>query len=499
MKSLYEQYDGLNGRLLLYILSGILLAGIAVWATFLPSKYYAAIMGATAISFPLLFTFLLVASNTRHRILCFLIFTFGMGIPFNLDYNFFYRDYVGVTSLDISLSIISVTMIFTLLMYEQKSSQGQSHTFQFQNLKTISNAILFYIMCGLLSLKNSSYYDLVFLEFGRMVSLFFVFYVVMNLQRRKYLNMLAITLSLGMALEGIIAVYQWKTGNTLGLQVFGEKAIELQDIGFVANRASGTIGNPNILGYYFEILIPFVFALFIAERRILLKLWYCVALGIGCAGIYATLSRGAWMTLPLSCTFVFFIMFKDRMMRISTAIWAWILLMLASILLILAFPTIYKRFTHYDYGSAETRGPLNEAAFSVVKQFPVFGVGLNNLAKVFKKYDQTGYSAMFVGKDHVVHNMYFHIWTEVGTLGLLAFLSIFLSTLWTGFTVVFKVPRWDRAIIGGLMAGIMAQLLHASVDPGFKIMMNVSMLVYSAIGMIAAVKIIYMKEHSLKV
>jgi O-antigen ligase len=280
--------------------------------------------------------------------------------------------------------------------------------------------------------------------------------------------------------------------------VLGEKSVELQDIGFVANRASGTIGNPNILGYYFEILIPFVFALFVVEKRKFFKMIYLFSLLWGYAGIYATLSRGAWMTVPFSTALVFIIMFKDRLLRISTAIWAWSMLIMAFTVLVVAFPTIQKRFTHYDYGSAKTRRPLNEAAFSVVKQFPVFGVGINNLAKVFKKYDQTGYSAMFIGKDHVVHNMYFHIWTETGTVGLLAFISIFAVTLWSAFRIMFKVSRWHRAFLGGLSAGIIAQMIHAMVDPGFKIMMNVSMLVYTAIGVIAAINIMYRYQQDNK-
>jgi O-antigen ligase len=484
------------GLLAGYVLAGILFAFFSIWVTSLPTKHYAAVMGIVILSFPLLFFFLLVADNTRERLVCFSVFTLGIGIPFNLDYNFFYRDYVGVTSFDISVTLLSAMMILLLLMREARLNIDKPDGFRFQNHLVTTNAILLYILACFLSLNNAEYYTLSFLELGRMLELLFLYFIVSNLKKQKYLNILALSLALGMALEGIIAVYQWKTGHTLGLYIFGEKKVELQDIGFIANRASGTIGNPNILGYYFEILIPFVFALFIAEKKVFFKLFYMLSLLLGCAGIYATLSRGAWMTLPISSAMIFLIMFKDRLLRISTAIWAWVLIMLAAIILVAAFPTIQKRFTHYDYGSANTRGPLNEAAFSVVKQFPVFGVGINNLAKVFKKYDQTGYSAMFVGKDHVVHNMYFHIWTETGTVGLLAFLSIFISVLWTAFLIMFKVSRFERAMIAGFAIGIVAQLLHASVDPGFKIMMNVSMLVYTAIGVIAAIHLKYKNEQT---
>ncbi len=110
------------------------------------------------------------------------------------------------------------------------------------------------------------------------------------------------------------------------------------------------------------------------------------------------------MTLPLSITLVFLVMFRGRFLRISTFIWVWCASLVFCCILAVSFDVVYDRFTHDDYGSAKTRGPLNEAAFSVIRQFPVFGVGLNNMAMVFKKYDKTGYSRMFVGKNHVVHN-----------------------------------------------------------------------------------------------
>ncbi len=45
----------------------------------------------------------------------------------------------------------------------------------------------------------------------------------------------------------------------IGLQAFGEKEVILQDIGMVVKRATGTIGDPNIFGYFFEMLIPLSF------------------------------------------------------------------------------------------------------------------------------------------------------------------------------------------------------------------------------------------------
>ncbi|MBU0663466.1 MAG: O-antigen ligase family protein [Proteobacteria bacterium] len=488
----------MNERILLryirYLLSGLFLGVVALKVSALPTKYYLGIIGAILFLAPAAYIYLIISTQTKTRLICLFVATFTFGIAFNLDYNFFYRDYVGVTSVDISVSLLSLLVLFCFFVYDAKLRDGG--TYHFQMNRKILIAFLLYIAAGFLSLVDAEYLDLSLLEITRLLSLLFLLFVITNLQDRKYIDVLLLCLSIDLVLESCIGLYQFKTGHMLGLQVFGEKEVLMQDIGFVAKRSSGTIGDPNIFGYFFEMLIPLMFAMFIAERRFLVKCWYLFAVTMGCAGIYTTLSRGAWMTIPLSFTLVFFVMFRGRFLRLSTFIWVWCALLVFSAIIAVSFPVIYSRFTHDDYGSADTRKPLNEAAFSVIRQFPVFGVGLNNMASVFKKLDTTGYSRMFVGKNHVVHNMYLQIWSEVGTVGIIAFMSMLIIVLYTAFYHLYRVHYWDRGILAGGAAGIMAQAVHAMVDPGFKTMMNMSMLFYTFIGLIGAISIIYRNENA---
>jgi hypothetical protein len=471
-----------------------MLGVLAFKVTDLPTKYFLGILGAILFLAPAAYLYLIISTQTKTRLICLFVATFTLGIAFNLDYNFFYRDYVGVTSVDVSVSLLSLLVLFGFFAYAAKLSYEGNYQFHING--KIFFAFLLYIAAGFLSIVAADYLDLSLLEIVRLLSLLFLVFVIMNFQDRKYIDVLLLCLSIDLVLESCLGFYQFKTGKMLGLQVFGEKQVLLQDIGFVAKRSTGTIGDPNIFGYFFEMLIPLMFAMFIAERRFLIKCWYFFAAGIGCAGIYTTLSRGAWMTIPISFTLVFLIMFRGRFLRLSTFIWVWCAALVFSAILVVSFPVVYDRFTHDDYGSADTRKPLNEAAFSVIRQFPVFGVGLNNMASVFKKYDTTGYSRMFVGKNHVVHNMYLQIWSEVGTLGIAAFLLMLATVLSTAFHHLYRVHYWDRGILAGGAAGIMAQGMHAMVDPGFKTMMNMSMLFYTFIGLIGAVSIIYRNEKA---
>jgi putative inorganic carbon (hco3(-)) transporter len=481
-------------RYLRYLISGIFLGVIALKVSDLPTKYYLGVVGLTMFMALAAYVYLIISTQTKTRLICLFIVSFTLGIAFNLDYNFFYRSYVGVTSIDLSVSLLSLVVLFGFFVYDARLSYGGNYHFHINGM--IISSFLLYIAAGCLSIITAEYLDLSLLEIVRLLVLLFLVFVIMNLQDRKYIDVLLLCLSVDLVLESCIGLYQYKTGRMLGLQAFGEKEIILQNIGMVAKRATGTIGDPNIFGYFFEMLIPLTFAMFIAERRFTVKCWYFFATCLGCAGIYTTLSRGAWMTLPLSITLVFLIMFRGRFMRLSTFIWVWCAAFVFFSIIFVSFPVVYNRFTHDDYGSAETRKPLNEAAFSVIRQFPLFGVGLNNMAMVFKKYDTTGYSRMFVGKNHVVHNMYLQIWTEVGTVGVVAFLLMLIMAIYNGFYHLYRVPYWDRGILAGLTAGILAQGMHAMVDPGFKTMMNMSMLFYTYIGLIGALSIIYRNEKA---
>jgi O-antigen ligase len=229
-------------------------------------------------------------------------------------------------------------------------------------------------------------------------------------------------------------------------------------------------------------------SLFLVEERKTVRLWYFIALFLGLVGMVATLSRAGWMTLPLSFFTVFVLLVKDRWYQ-----WRTVFEVFLGVVCLVAFfyfflPTIEKRYLYEDYGSASTRIPLNRAAMSIISQFPVFGVGLNNLAEVFRRYDTTGGATMITGPSpHVVHNLYLSVWADVGTVGLAAFVLFLLSIFVVAWRQLSRVSRWRQGVLIGIMAGLLAHLFHGFVDPGFKSALNISYLIYVLIGLIGAI------------
>ena len=88
------------------------------------------------------------------------------------------------------------------------------------------------------------------------------------------------------------------------------------------------------------------------------------------------------------------------------------------------------------------------------------------------------------------------MWTETGTIGIIAFVWIFLSSFIVAIRLLSKVPLWYSGILVGVSAGLLAQIIHGMFDPGFRVLMSTSMLVYSMIGLIGAVSVLYQKKKN---
>ncbi|MEM5777167.1 MAG: hypothetical protein QXJ06_01835, partial [Candidatus Aenigmatarchaeota archaeon] len=109
---------------------------------------------------------------------------------------------------------------------------------------------------------------------------------------------------------------------------------------------------------------------------------------------------------------------------------------------------------------------------------------------VFRTYDTTGGSELFKAQG-LVHNLFLGVWTETGIIGITTFILIFLTTFFIALKLLHKVPFWYSGILIGVFAGLLAHFIHGMFDPGFRVLMSTSMLVYSLIGLVGAVSVFY--------
>lgn len=415
-------------------------------------------------------------------------------IPFHLDKNFFYRVHVGgATSVAVSVTDLALLAILVTRLSQTFANRALRSAGRRLEWRILGPAFA-YMLCGVLSVLNADYPSYVWFEEIRLAKLVTVMWIIMSLRSHAEIRVMLVALAVTVVAQGALAGYQYGFNSTIGLGIFGETFGETgtveQNIGFIVSRAGGTLGHPNLLGYFLEMATPLMLALCLIERNTALRGLHFLAFCAGIGGLAVTLSRGAWLSLPVSLGLVLTTLGLPHLRRLKGIVVLCMILLFATAALTPVYPMIEKRFTHDDYKSAASRMPLNRAAWSIVKQHPVVGVGLNNFSEVFKKYDTTGHSRIFRGYKQVVHNLYLWVWAEVGTLGLIAFLAMFGGAFSVAWWLFQRGQAWPRGVAIGASAGLAGHLVHGLVDPGFKVMMNTSVLVFLLLGMIAALRLI---------
>lgn len=418
-----------------------------------------------------------------------LIVGLAFSIPLNLDFNLFYRHHVGAApSITVNITLILLGVFF--LMWWYRYTVGIQRYFV-RFYPPLMWAAFLLLALTPLSLVNATHPDLVALEWIRLVCLILAMVAMMSLQDEKLMRIWVVVLSSQVFIQACLAGAQYALKRNLGLGMFGEEALVSQNIGYIATRATGTVGHPNVLSYFFEITVPIMLALALTRQPGRWQLWFALVFVAGIAGDLTTLSRGSWITLPFSLGIVFIFVYGHKIVRARSAFIGLLIGCVLFVAFYFAFPVIEKRFTHTDYKSSASRKPLNIASISIIEQFPVLGVGLNNFAEVFKRYDKTGKSRIFHGYHHVVHNLHLWILTEVGVVGFLAYMAPFFVTFWIAWKVAPRAPPLPRALLIGIAAGLLAHLAHGMVDPGFRVSLTVSFLIFMLMGLAGAIALRY--------
>ncbi len=192
--------------------------------------------------------------------------------------------------------------------------------------------------------------------------------------------------------------------------------------------------------------------------------------------------------MPVSFGIVLVTVYGHRIVRIKAAVTACLLGLTLLAGAYMVYPTIQKRFAHSDSGSTSVRMPLNMAALSIVAKNPMLGIGLNNFAESFKREDETGNSRLFRGYQHVVHNL--HLWILAEDPESWAWSVSWrrlLCRMFVAWRTAARAPPVERATLIGIAAGLLAHLIHGLVDPGFRISLSVSLLVFTSMGIVGAI------------
>jgi O-antigen ligase len=266
----------------------------------------------------------------------------------------------------------------------------------------------------------------------------------------------------------------------IGLRVLGHDVSIGPIVGRIESdtRVSGTIGSPVTAGCYLALLLAPTLSLLATPLSRPYKLLALTAFSLGGLALFLTLTRGAWIAFGISIGILCLLGWYRRLI----SAWMPLTFAFALVLVGIIFQESIANRIFEDEGSAHSRIPLIQMAWSMIGDNPVLGVGVNNCAFVASKYALS--SDLRQEWFYTIHNKYLLEWVETGIFGLAAFLLFLLSTLRTGWHVWLRNDSLLSPIALGLSVAITGQMVHMLVDV-FNSRPQVQMLWFCA-GLIAA-------------
>ncbi|MFH0791445.1 MAG: O-antigen ligase family protein [Candidatus Omnitrophota bacterium] len=223
-----------------------------------------------------------------------------------------------------------------------------------------------------------------------------------------------------------------------------------------AARIFSSFGRPVNLSNYLVLAAPLSCVVFLFAKNPILKLCGFITAVLSFSSLIWNGSRAAWLAVPISSLSHCFL--KNRKAAL-------ILLVVLLIVVYFLAPAYKNRaMTMFDV-SSWNRVELYRTAVRVFKAYPFFGSGLGTYEKVMyaKRFmPMNGYS---FGREHLhAHNTYLEMLSEMGIIGLTAFLWIFFLFFRKVFSnkSLWKNERNDKnVLLFGLSSSIMAILIFA--------------------------------------
>ncbi len=257
-----------------------------------------------------------------------------------------------------------------------------------------------------------------------------------------------------------------------------------------SNLPISTLGNPNFVAHYLEIIMPLTLVLLVVRRRRWERAVLMLAFGATASHMVLTTSRAGWLAMGVAFLFLFY----KRQWQIK---WTSGLITTAVVGALLS-PTVGLVLNHVYWGPDQTlysswsqigerswerlKSSFDGEDFSIsqrriiwsdtwalIEGQPWLGVGPGNYEMALPAYrtmaQHRNWEQLMGQRIHVpyhAHNEYLEFWSESGVLGMLTMLWLLGALLWTGHVYLReRLPGMVRTITLGCVAGMIATLVHS--------------------------------------
>jgi tetratricopeptide (TPR) repeat protein len=243
-------------------------------------------------------------------------------------------------------------------------------------------------------------------------------------------------------------------------------------------RAYGRFFQADILAGYLVLFIPMAVILAITVKDKIQAAFYIAVSALACAVLFLTFSRGALLAMTAAAPFMAWYLFKkvkigEALMKLGAIV------VLAVIIVSFCTPQAGKSAVKNQLdkrieetmasgsvdGSTGARLDFYMAALKITAQRPLIGSGLGTFG-----YHYPMFQTRVKYYSRYAHNFYLGLLSEAGIPVFLAFLVVLFFVGKTIVQRIRKIPESENftfAVASGLAIGLIASLVHISIDVDF--------------------------------
>lgn len=363
--------------------------------------------------------------------------------------------------------------------------------------------VLVFAALSLLSLYNTTEYALFVFEVMRYLKYYLLYWILRTyIDKPNYVwGIIAVGL-LMLSLQGVLAMAQYFLHFNVPMTVGGVTESHFQIVGGeVIQRVTGFLGHTNTFAAYLIVPLSSAVILFFAKIRSWRKLPVLAPFVLGSAALFFTFSRNGWLSFAMCAGLIIcFALLSGRLSKLiimfSIALTVFVVGISVGFGLyddlntqllhkhkssLGVVNTAFTRIFDDDGKAYDSRWDLAGVALEIIKDKPIFGIGLNSFEENMASYDRTGITNVI---QQPVHNIYLLIGAETGIPSLIAFLALGGMLVWYSYELTKKDAELSKIV--GLLG------LCAYIGLGFSNFFDVTLRKDPIIGMVVVVSAMVM-------
>ncbi len=310
----------------------------------------------------------------------------------------------------------------------------------------------------------------------KFITPFLAFMLAKNLyQERDGLDKLGAALGIIGLYLSLMVVYEHLTGQPLFVRVGGSTTYSKS-----LRKIISLLGNPAFLGTVLGMIVPVALHQAVRGRSQYRRAFYGALFLATLLGNFFVYNRGAWLALAAALVVM---LLERRYRQILLPI-----ILIAAVLALVYWQVIStsavvtERLSNVS--SVQFRLTMLEVSSKMVRDYPLFGVGLGNFAYYFFEYG--GHWETLAYDLPSPHNTYVLVLSTMGLVALVPYVLIFLSICLKIVTAL-RRSRWDQRVDSALLvSGLAVVAVYAVSAAAVDLYVNVftSLVFFLIIGSI---------------